>query len=160
MLSRDDLRRQMEDEFARQLKERGVDVVPCYTVGKAADQGPVSREELKRHAASVGADAVIIAGLVRVDRETKMDPGELVGDRGEYRPGYPALSYESYEQPPTTTQERTAILETKVFDAKTAGLLLTARTETAVMTDPAQAIPGFVQVIVQQMEKAHLLPSS
>lgn len=156
MLRRPEIRKLIEDEYARQLGAHGVQAVQGYTLMTEPDQ--VTRERLKQEASRVGADAVLISGVVRREANEVTTPGILVNSRGEYRPGYPPLSYEAYQQAPETEQQRTNFIETKVFDARSNDLLWTAQTETVVMTDPNRHIPGFVQAIVAQMAKDHIVP--
>jgi hypothetical protein len=158
VLERNDLRRQMEDEFVRQLKAHGVDAIAGYSI-LPSPSDEMDREKLKQEAERNGADAVLIAGLVHIERSTGEDPGRAVGGRGDFRAGYPALSYQSYDQPPMTTQIRDVTMETRVFDARSRDLLWDARTRTIIMREPAKDIPQFVRTLVNGMRMDGLLPS-
>src|SRR6266550_1711411 len=58
-----DLRRNFEDEFARQLKARGVDAAVSYSMIPEADR--VEKTVIDKAVADAGAQAVVITRLVK-----------------------------------------------------------------------------------------------
>ncbi|NIO41589.1 MAG: hypothetical protein GTO41_16265, partial [Burkholderiales bacterium] len=60
------VRRVFEDEFAAQLRSRGIRAVPSYTL--IAEDGPVEESRLRAAVESANTNAVILTRLVKVDR--------------------------------------------------------------------------------------------
>jgi hypothetical protein len=151
-------RNPMEDAIASNLRARGLETVTAHTVIPDAMQ--VNREHLKQEAQRNGCDTVLIAGVLSRKDVDVMDPGMAVGGRGEFRAGYPALSYQSYQQAPTSTDERQVVLETKVFDANTESLLWVARSEAVIQPNITPRFPVFAQSIGDKMQQDGLLPAT
>jgi hypothetical protein len=157
MHTRPDLRNPFEDAFARDLESRGIQAVPAHTL--LPDPQQVNRERLTQEARRGGFDTVLIAGVIRRQNVVTLDPGVTVGDRGEFRPGYPALSYKSYDQAPSDTVEHEVILETKIFDANDASLLWCARTGPLTTTDVTPQLPDLAQSLTNKMQEDGLVPA-
>src|SRR4051794_14225046 len=65
-----DLRRNFEDQFARQLQSRGVDAAVSYTMIPEADR--VEKTVIDKAVADAGAQSVIISRLVKVEKQTNV----------------------------------------------------------------------------------------
>jgi len=69
------IRRTFEDEFVAQHRALGVDAVPTYEFIREDGQALESR--LRATVKQVGADAVIMTRLVRVEKKADVAPGHL-----------------------------------------------------------------------------------
>lgn len=157
LLERDDLRRTMEDDLVAQIKARGADAVPGYSLFPA---GTTDRELVKRTVEQTGADAVLVSGLVKIEKVTDVSPGYVSGPpvyRGGYY-GYYSTGWQTYYQPPTIYQYDVATLDTKLFDVKGNDLVWTATTRTVDLSNPKAEIANLARIITNDLSKKKLIP--
>jgi len=66
-------RRIFEDRFSETLRASGVGAVPSYTL--IPDSGAIPNERMREAVARVGADAVLVARVQRVEQRVEVSPG-------------------------------------------------------------------------------------
>ena len=117
-------RRVFEDRFVTEIRAVGVAAMPSYQF--IPQDGRVSREVVIKAVDESGADAVIITRLMgrqetsRVYASDRLQYGEgaMVDVNGAY-----AISWAGFYTPPEESNDTVWTMETKVFDAKSRGLV-------------------------------------
>ena len=154
----------MEEEFARQLKTRGVE--PFIGTVIFPEEGLPSREAIIAKAGELKAEAVLII------RFLKKTTGESSAPVRRYAaPAGFATSWEGYMASPTSMTSYSevgirdvsygfyyATLESTMFDLKTNNPLWSAYTSTKYEDHPLKKIGSFTSTIMDDLEKAKLLP--
>lgn len=154
----------MEEEFARQLKARGVE--PFIGTVIFPEEGLPSREAIIAKAGELNAEAVLIV------RFLKKTMGESSTPLRRYTaPAGFATSWEGYMASPTSMTSYSevgirdisygfyyATLESTMFDLKTNNPLWSAFTSTKYEDHPLKKIGSFTSTIMDDLEKAKLLP--
>jgi hypothetical protein len=150
------VRRTYEDELARQLAEHGVVAVPSYTL--IPEDGEVPKDRLAQAVLQSGADGVLIARLVKVSRQVRVEPGTYVGPpfMGFYD-FYP-FAWGGFYEPPLIYAYDVVTWETTVFDARTNQMIWAGTTETFAPKDLAKDAREFVSVIIKALVKDGVLP--
>lgn len=162
------IRRTFEDIFSAQLKSRGVQAIPSYTL--IPQDGQVDEATLKAAVKKSGADAVITTRVVGIDQRTATSPGYAyygapvypypyavgVPPPGMAFYGYYANTW-SYYQPPTTYSYEEATLETSLFDATSGKLVWVATTRTFETQAAAKASSELAKIIIDELTKEKLI---
>ncbi|MCE5266128.1 MAG: hypothetical protein LLG97_21670 [Deltaproteobacteria bacterium] len=156
MSKRPDLRQPMEDEFARQIQERGGDASACYMC--IPDLDKISREELVKVGTGMGIEAYLMVIVLR--SEVKIE-----SYRGYYSP--PAtgsygvdtmMNTQLWGSPDPSMQKKSevATLETLLYDGKSAKLVWRATIEA---TNPSGAgeISRFVRTVLSALGDQKLI---
>lgn len=154
----------MEEEFARQLKARGVESLLGTTV--FPEEGLPSKEVVLAKAEELKPEAVLV---IRFLKKTTGDTSAPVR-RYAVPTGF-ATSWESYAGSPTSMTSYSevgirdisygfyyATLETTLFDLKTQNPLWSAYTSTKYEDHPLKKIGPFTTTIMNELDKAKLLP--
>jgi hypothetical protein len=151
------LRRQFEDDFARQAAARGITAVQSYRY--LPNDGPQAEPELDRAVREAGADAVLVSVVRGVDREIRVSPGFGpppppfgFGYWGFYNWGWGGAYV-----PPQIIQYNVIFIETQLHSVKPEALVWSGTTRT---TDPPSAsreIPAFVSLILDALTQRRLV---
>jgi len=162
--TRVDLRRNYEDQFASQLAARGVEAIPGYELLPGG--GEVDRVTLEAAVEKSGAQAVLITRLVKVKQTTaasaSMDPSFTPGVWGSYGEAWngfyePPQSGGQFNPLPQPYTDTSAVLETKLIDARTGDTVWTAHTTTFSASAGERNVPGLVKVLVNGLAKDGLI---
>jgi hypothetical protein len=161
------VRRSFEDIFSAQLRARGVQAVPGYTVigGDKADETALA-EAVKKS----GADGVITTRLVAIDTRTGVSPGYVtyfgapVYPYGYYPAphagatlyGYYANTWAVY-QPPTSYTYEEATLESNLFEAGSGRLVWAGTTVTFDTKATAKASADLAGLVIEALAKDKLI---
>lgn len=169
------IKRIFEDEFVRQLKERGVNAIASYTLMPDNKQGDhaVIAAQMKEH----GADAVLISRLVSKKTVQTYIPGTVnyqPANYGNWRhnrsPGgayyppnygnwrdYYGYGYQTVYTPGYMAEDEYAIIESNLYDAKNDKLIWSAESETGIMGTDQNQIRSYIRVMVDTMAEQKLL---
>lgn len=153
-------RRVFEDVMVSKLTSAGVQAVPEWQYLKGEGQAP---EGVVASAVdSTGADAVLMARLVAIDKQIDVSPvvvpGPAYGPYGWYGPY--AGWYSGWYALPQVRQYDVVYVETTLFDQKTKRLVWSATSKTVDPASVQQEAPGFADTIIAAMQKAGLLPAA
>jgi hypothetical protein len=154
----------MEEEFARQLKAHGVE--PFLGTSVFPEEGLPSKDAVLAKAAELKPDAVLVI------RFLKKTTGDTTAPVRRYAvPTGFATSWEGYYASPTSMTSYSevgirdisygfyyATLETTLYDLKTQNPLWSAYTSTKYEDHPLKKIGPFATTIVNELDKAKLLP--
>jgi hypothetical protein len=150
------IRRTFEDEFARQLREHGVEAVPSYF--SIPEDGEVSSARLSQAVEKSGVDAVLITRLVKVDRSTQIYPGTYAGPpyMGFY--GFYSSAWIGYYDPPQIYTYDVVTSETSLLEPKSNQLIWSGTSETFSPDDVKKDTREYAAVIIKALAKDGLLP--
>ena len=153
------VKRLYEDEFVNQLKERGVQAFPSYSV---VPQEKMSDESfIKEKIKELGVDASIVTRLVDTKTIQQYYPPTMVYVPPPYYRGWHGYYWNSYQymmSPGYTTTEKTVVLETNVYSTQNDQLIWSALSETFVEGSAKSLINSLVNKLVEDMEAKNLLP--
>jgi hypothetical protein len=155
--------RVFEDEFVRQLKARGVDAVPGYSL--LPTDRKLEKEEIQAAVEKIQADALFITRLVDKQSYETYYPGSVyvthAGPRGPGWGGYYARGYTTYQATPGyTVQQEVLHVETQLYDVKTEQLIWSVMTETLTGGAPESEVKDFVKVIMKSLTSNGLVARS
>jgi hypothetical protein len=140
------LRKSIEDDFAQQLKSRGVEVAACHDF--IPDPDKVSAEELLRVGRGVGVESYLII--------------RLLGTGTEGRQVAPANSLYMvdgffYANPVRTEWNKVANLESMLYDGKTTDIVWRATADVVAPSGSEAQISQYVSLIVKTLSKDKLI---
>lgn len=156
------VRRMYEDTFASDLKARGIDAVPSYTV---AGEGQLNKDEASAKLKELGADAVIVTRLVDKQQyenyypptySTYAAPSAYYG--GWY--GYYSMGYSYMSSPGYVEQGQIYRVETNMYDVQNDKLLWSGITESTLSSGqaPTSEVQPVIHLLVNDMEKKKIIP--
>jgi hypothetical protein len=152
----DSIRRTFEDEFANQLKVRGLNAIPSYS--QLRGEGRPTQEAVVAAIRNSGADAVLVTQIkgteMRTDVSYRYDP--MLAPGGYYG-FYSSAWANAYTATPTVYQYEIVNAETKIWNTVNDKLLFSVLTRTFDPSSPQQEIPPFVSMLVEQMAKGGLI---
>ena len=151
--------RVFEDEFAQQLKGRGIEAVPGYSL--LPSDRKLEKEEIAAAAVKSRADVLFITRLVDKKSYETYYPGSVyvqhTGGGPGWRDNY-ARGYTSYQATPGyTVEQKILYVETQLYDVKTEQLVWSVMTETLVGDTAESEVKGFVKVIMKSLTEKGLV---
>lgn len=162
-------RRLFEDRMIGALSAAGVKAVQSYNFIPA--DGPVTEDQLRRAVAAAGVEHALVSRVINVTTEVNVSPGMVMGPA--WTPGWGWSAgwgsgwggFAGYHNamwattiPPTVTTTQNVHADTRLFDARTAGVVWSAATTTSTGWDSVpQLISQFVDVIVETMKKSGVI---
>jgi hypothetical protein len=152
LTKRDYLRQPIENEFAKQLKSRGVEAATCHEYFPDPDK--VTREELIRVSQAMGIEAYLI---VRV-----LGAGTDVQTYGAPDKTMDSMMYMPWFGPgPQMVKQREAVtLESRLYDGKTMGIVWRSTVDAVNPSGSEDQISRFVSLVVKTLGEKKLIPSS
>ncbi len=146
-------RAEFENAVADKLAAQGVLAVASGNL--IASQEDLSRDALRRWVETDGYDAVLVARLVDVKKEASYRPPTYTDFYGYWG------VYGSYVTSPGYFVETTTLLiETTLFDAKTARVVYSAESESFQPASRQKLIHELVPLLAIDLTKRGLLPAS
>ncbi len=156
LIKRTDTRQRIEDDFAGQLKARGVNSVTCYSC--IPDIQNLSREEVVKAAIQNGVDGVLVVELRQAGTrlESVLDKSPTMGE---------FVSFDSYMLSATSSpydsamirRDEVVTLSTRLFDAGTGKLIWYSNTETVDPGKTEREIASFTKIILNTLRKEKLI---
>jgi hypothetical protein len=140
-----------ENEFVRQLKERGTDAMPFYVV--IPPDKFVERSAAVSMIRELGVDAVLTLRVIDKQTAQTTIPAPDPADRtrlSEY--------YERVYDAPTRDASDMAYLETNFFDVKTEKRIWTARSVSKAQVIDQQAVSDFIKIMIDRLAGDGMLP--
>jgi hypothetical protein len=149
------IRRTFEDEFVTQLRAIGIDAVPSYEF--IPEDGQVLESRLRETVKQVGADAVIITRLVRVEKKADAGPGPYgpFPGFGFYR--WYSSAWVGFYEPPRLNFYDIYISETSLYDVTKDQLVWSGIAKTTDLGDIRKEIKEYVEVVIRALNKKNLL---
>ena len=148
-----------ESEMSRIFDDAGVMAVPSFSVIpdlKAPDDKAAAREIVLAAVTKSGADAVAITRLLHVDSVKRWIEGTTyVVPYEQYGNVYGAYynSYQVMSSPDRLVEDKTYVIETKLYDVATEKLLWTGISETLNPESAAKGIDSVGRLVVSTLRK-------
>jgi hypothetical protein len=157
MTKRDDLRQPIEDEFAKQLRSRGVEAVTCYEC--IPDPDKVTREELAKVSQGMGIEAYLIVRVLGVGIDVQTSRAESPSPMAASDNVDSMLSMRGLGPEPSMSRRSEVVtLESRLYDGKTAEIVWRS-TVNAVNPSPSEGqISKFVSLELRALGDKKLIP--
>lgn len=152
------VRRLFEDEFASELKARGVNAVVSYHMLK----GELTKEMIDDAVRDAGVTTIMVTRQVDKKKETVYTPGSTAvyggypGYYGSYY-GYYNAGYAAVSSPGYVSEWVTYVLESNLYDAATEKLIWTARTSMEEPGSVSKAVDALTVVLTRNMQQNGLI---
>lgn len=144
------LRRVAEDEFVRSVGPAvgiaGYAVVP--------DEELADRDQVRARVQAAGVDGAVVFRLASVETQERWVPPTMYGNAW----GYWGFAAPMVMEPGYMTTDRTAVVETNVYNVADARLVWAARSETLNPRNAQALIDDVVRVVVAKLRDEKLLP--
>lgn len=150
-------RRLFEDEFAAQLRTRGMDAIASYTV--ISDKQQEDQAAIAAKVAELGADAVLITRMVSKKTVHVYVPGTAYYPPPFYDtwPDYYGYGYRYMYSPGYIAEDEYAIIETNLYETGNDKLIWAASSETGLNGSDQNLIKSYIGIMVETMAGNGLL---
>jgi hypothetical protein len=157
MTKRDDLRQPIEDEFAKQLRSRGVAAATCHEC--IPDPDKVTREELEKVSQGMGIEAFLIVRVMGVGTDVQSTRSESPSPMAASDNVDSMLSMRGLgPEPMMSKRSEVVTLESRLYDGKTAEIVWRS-TVNAVNPSPSEGqISKFVSMELKALVEKKLIP--
>lgn len=149
-------RRIFEDEFVRQIKNRGLEAVASYTV--LSDELQSDHKAIAVEVKKAKADAVLITRVASKKIEKAYVPGPYYPPPyyGTW-PDYYGYGYNALYAPGYVTEEEISVVETNLYDAATNKLVWASSTDIWQRGTAKERIFIYIDIVVKSLVKDGLL---
>ena len=145
------IKRFFEDEFARQLKPRGVDAVPSYTIFPEEDI--LDKTTITEKMKELKMDSVLVTRVADVEDVTGYDTYPTHVDPGGDFYDYYVMCCET-----TVSLGYVVVLETKIFEEKYDKLIWSALSETSLQRSREYTVKLFIETAIKDLHVKRLIP--
>ncbi|MGZ6250260.1 MAG: hypothetical protein ACXWMC_11650 [Syntrophales bacterium] len=141
------LRKSIEDEFAQQLKSRGVEAATCHDF--IPDPDKVSAQELVRVGREAGIESYLVVRLLGTGTEGR-----------EVAPANSLYNVDGfwYANPVRTEWNKVANMESMLYDGKTSDIVWRATVDVVAASGSEAQISQYVGLIVKTLSKDKMIP--
>jgi hypothetical protein len=144
----------LEDEFALQLKQRGLDVAAGHNV--LSPKEPPTKDTLAAALRENGYDTLLLVRLLDQRSQQTYVPGAAYPVGGAW-PGYYGAGYNTMYTPGYVVEDKFAIAEANLYDVATEKLIWTAATETWINSAEPKLIKEYVGLMIRELEKGGMV---
>jgi hypothetical protein len=158
LTTRPGMRQSFEDEFANQMKARGVEAAKCYECIPDVDK--VTREEIIKVGAEKGVEAFLIIRLLRMDtqvRSSRSSSPSSISTAGAVDSLHTMQWGAS--GPTMSRQSEVATLDSRLFDTKTAKLVWRSTIDAVNPSVNTAEISKLVGIVLETLDGGKLIPS-
>jgi hypothetical protein len=150
MTKRIEMRQSFEDEFARQLRSRGVEAATCHEC--IPDPDKVTREELIKVSQGMGIEAYLIVRVLRVGTEVQSYQGQSPSPMAATT-GMDSMVNMTWFGPEPSMGKRSdvATLESRIYDGKTSNLVWRSTVDAVNPYGNEEHVSRFVSLIVKTL---------
>jgi len=147
------MQRFFEDEFVRQLRERGTDGVAGYTILPYDEK--MDKDFIAAKARELGADTVLVARPLNRKTERSYVPGQVYAVPGYYSRwgSYYGHAY----SPGYVVEDEYVYIETNLYDVANEKLIWAAESETIILAADQELIKSFISTMVAQLASDKLI---
>ena len=144
-----DLRQPIEDEFAKQLRSRGVEVATCHEYFPDPDKA--TREELIKVSQGMGIEAYLIMRVLGAGTDVVTSgPSDTTMDTMTYMPWFGPGQ-------PMTRQREAVTIESRLYEGKTTGIVWRSTVDAVNPTGSDDQISRFVSLVVKTLRDKKLI---
>ena len=147
------IQRFFEDEFVRQLRERGTDGVAGYSILPYDEK--MDKNFIAAKARELGADTVLVARPLSRKTERSYVPGQVYAVPGSYSRwgSYYGHAY----SPGYVVEDEYVFIETNLYDVATEKLIWAAESETIILATDQELIKSFISTMVAKLASDKLI---
>jgi hypothetical protein len=147
------IQRFFEDEFVRQLRERGTDGVAGYSILPYDEK--MDKNFIAAKARELGADTVLVARPLSRKTERSYVPGQVYAVPGSYSRwgSYYGHAY----SPGYVVEDEYVYIETNLYDVATEKLIWAAESETIILATDQELIKSFISTMVVKLASDKLI---
>jgi hypothetical protein len=147
------IQRFFEDEFVRQLRQRGTDGVAGYTVLPYDEK--MDKDFIAAKARESGADTVLVTRPLSREMQRTYVPGQVYAVPGSYSRwgSYYGHAY----SPGYVVEDEYVYIETNLFDVATEKLIWSTQSETVVLASDQELIKSFISTMISQLSSDKLI---
>jgi hypothetical protein len=157
LTTRPGLRKSFEDEFAKEMKARGVETAKCYEC--IPDVEKVTREEILEVGKEKRVEAFLIIRLLRMDtqvRSSRSSSPSSVSTSGAVDSLH-TMQW-GVSGPTMSRQSDVATLDTRLFDAKTAKLVWRSTIDAVNPSANTAEVSKLVGIVLKALDGGRLIP--
>jgi hypothetical protein len=159
MTKQDDMRQSIEDEFAKQLRSRGVEAATCHEC--IPDPEKVTREELAKVSQGMGIEAYLIVRILRVGTEVQSYQADTPSTMATTTGRDSMMNMQWFgPEPSMGKRSEVATLESRLYDGRTANLVWRSTVDTVNPTGSDGQVSRFVSLVLKALYEEKLIPSS
>jgi hypothetical protein len=159
MTKRDDMRMLLEDEFAKQLRARGVEAAACHEC--IPDPDKVTREELMKVSQGMGIEAYLIVRILRVGTEVQSYQADTPSTMATTTGRDSMMNMQWFgPEPSMGKRSEVATLESRLYDGKTANLVWRSTVDAVNPSGSDGQVSRFVSLVLKALYEEKLIPSS
>jgi hypothetical protein len=159
MTKRDDMRMLLEDEFAKQLRARGVEAAACHEC--IPDPDKVTREELMKVSQGMGIEAYLIVRVLRVGTEVQSYQADTLSTMATATGRDSMMNMQWFgPEPSMGKRSEVATLESRLYDGKTANLVWRSTVDAVNPSGSDGQVSRFVSLVLKALYEEKLIPSS
>jgi hypothetical protein len=142
-----------ENEFVRQLRERGSDAVAGNTI--LPYEQPMDKDFIVTKAKESGADTVLVARSLGREMQRTYDSGPAYGVPGYYSRwgSYYGHAY----SPGYVVEDEYVYVETNLYDIATEKLIWSAQSATIIIADDYDLIRSFIKTMIDKLSSDKLV---
>ncbi len=157
MTKQDDVRQSIENEFAKQLRSRGVEAAACHECIPDVDK--VTREELAKVSEGMGIEAYLIVRVLRVGTEVQSYQANSPSPMASATGTDSMMNLQWFGPDPAMgKRSEVSTLESRLYDGKTATIVWRS-TVNAVNPSPSGGqISKFVSLELKALSEKQLIP--
>ena len=157
MTKQNDLRQPIEDEFAKQLRSRGIEAATCHEC--IPDPDKVSREELVKVSQGMGIEAYLIVRAIGTGIDIQTTRSESPSPMAASTGGDSMMNMQWFgPEPSMTKRSQVVTLESRLYDGRSAEIVWRS-TVAAVNPSPSEGqISKFVSMEVTALGDKKLIP--
>lgn len=149
------VRRNFEDEFVNQLRAAGIEALPSYRY--MAESEDVDEAKIKQAAQKAGADAVIFARSIQVERKTELGPNYYPAPWFGFYGSHLGLSWNGLYGAPSVYRYNEYTSEATLYDVVKNEVVWSATIRTAEPDDIEAAIKTYVAAVMHALDEKNLL---
>ncbi len=158
MTKRIEMRQSFEDEFARQLRSRGVEAATCHEC--IPDPDKVTREELIKVSQGMGIEAYLIVRVLRVGTEVQSYQGQSPSPMAATTGRDSMVDMQWFgPEPSMGKRSDVATLESRIYDGKTSNLVWRSTVDAVNPYGNEDQVSKFVSLIVKTLGDHKLIPA-
>jgi len=147
------IQRFFEDEFVRQLRQRGIDGVAGYTV--LPYDKKMDKDFIAAKAKESGADTVLVTRPLSREMQRTYVPGQVYAVPGSYSRwgSYYGHAY----SPGYVVEDEYVYIETNLYDVATEKLIWSTQSETVILATDQELIKSFISTMISQLSSDKLI---
>jgi hypothetical protein len=143
---REGIQRFFEDEFVRQLRDRGTDGIAGYSILPYDEK--MDKDFIASKAKESGADTVLVARPISRKIERSYVPGSYSRWGSYYGYAY---------SPGYVVADEYVYIETNLYDVASENLIWTAQSETIMLATDQELIRSFISTMIAQLASDRLI---